>query len=249
MNWPWGGQYFMIAGRMRFHVDMTGETKQAAWRHVAPFLAWVVIMSLPMADVAFRYSLQAVACVAVLCAAKPSRYYTRPVFAQLPWAVLVGMAVCVLWVLPESPWAERWPWFHDLYMRYATRGGDPAVAGLKPYAPENCGWLLTSVRLAGSAFVIAVAEEYFWRGFLMRWLRGHLFTAVDPCGIGWGVLMASSLLFGLEHSRWLAGVGAGLVYGFLYIRTGNLWMPIIAHVVTNLLLGFYVLSFGAYKFW
>ena len=234
---------------MRFHVDMTGETKQAAWRHVAPFLVWVAIMSLPMADVALRYALQVFACVAALFIAKPYQYYARPVYSQWPWAVLAGVVVFIFWVLPESPWAERWQGLHGLYMRYAVRGGDPALAGLRPYAPGNCGWLLTSVRLAGSAFVIAVAEEFFWRGFLLRWLRGHVFTAVDPCRIGWGLLAASSLLFGLEHSRWLAGMGAGMVYGILYIRTGNLWVPIVAHVVTNLLLGFYVLHFDAYKFW
>jgi CAAX prenyl protease-like protein len=61
--------------------------------------------------------------------------------------------------------------------------------------------------------------------------------------------LTSSVLFGLEHSRWLAGVLAGLAYGLLYIRTGDLWAAVAAHITTNYLLGLYVLATGAYVFW
>ena len=56
-------------------------------------------------------------------------------------------------------------------------------------------------------------------------------------------------MFGLEHDRWLVGFVAGLIYGAFYVRTRDIWAVAFAHVVTNLLLGLYVLAWGEYTFW
>jgi CAAX prenyl protease-like protein len=55
-------------------------------------------------------------------------------------------------------------------------------------------------------------------------------------------------LFALEHDRWFAGALAGAVYGLVYIRRG-LAAAILAHVVTNFLLGLYVIDRGAWGLW
>ena len=57
------------------------------------------------------------------------------------------------------------------------------------------------------------------------------------------------LLFGFEHQRWLVGILAGLAYLWLMLRTRDIWAAIVAHVITNFLLGLYVLAAGAYAFW
>lgn len=62
-------------------------------------------------------------------------------------------------------------------------------------------------------------------------------------------VLLSSVVFGLEHSQWLAGILAGIAYGWLYLRTGNLWVAIVAHAVTNAGLGIWVLATGAWYFW
>jgi CAAX prenyl protease-like protein len=123
------------------------------------------------------------------------------------------------------------------------------VPEVSPYAPEVCGWSFTLVRLAGSAFVIALIEEYFWRGFLYRWLQGKNFLEVDLGKWHAGVFIAVCVLFGLEHQRWIAGILAGVAYGLLAIRTRDIWAAGVAHVVTNLLLGIYVLATNSYAFW
>jgi CAAX prenyl protease-like protein len=103
--------------------------------------------------------------------------------------------------------------------------------------------------LAGSAFVIAIIEEFFWRGFLYRWMLGRFFLDVDHGKMSMAMLLVVSLIFGLEHARWLAGIIAGLAYGLLYIKTRDIWAASIAHVITNMLLGEYVLITGSYAFW
>ena len=42
---------------------------------------------------------------------------------------------------------------------------------------------------------------------------------------------------------------AGLVYALLYIRSGKLWVAVIAHAVTNGALGAWVLMTGNWQFW
>ena len=88
------------------------------------------------------------------------------------------------------------------------------------------------VRLLGSAFIISVAEELFFRRWLMRF-----------AGFWWMVA-----LFAVEHDRWLVGAIAGVLYGWLALRKGLL-SAIIAHVTTNLALGLYVLETGNWQFW
>lgn len=233
---------------MRFEADMTAETREAAWRHALPFAVWVMIMSIPMPDPAVRYAIQAGVAALVLLIARPWRYHAPLAARQLPLALAIGVAVWALWVLPESSLMKSAGWFHELYGRYGIRNAG-AAAGLSPYAPEQCGWGLTIVRLAGSAAVIAVAEEFFWRGFLMRWLAGKDFLATAPGAVSRFAWIGSSALFAMEHDRWVAGLAAGLIYGWLYRRTGNLWIAAAAHAITNYLLGLYVLMTGAYGFW
>lgn len=221
------------------------------WAHVLPFLAWVVVMELPIGPEALRYAIQAAAGLGLFLGWRPWRYYAAPVVRHFPWAVLVGVGVFAVWVVPETPWFSRFPHAQDLYLLWGVRplGTITGVPFHSPYAPEICGWTLTLVRLTGSAFVIAVLEEFFWRGFLFRWFVHRDFLSVDPRPRQWMAFALTVALFGLEHDRWLAGVIAGAAYGRLYIRTRDLWAAAVAHVTTNLLLGLYVLAYGEYRFW
>ena len=61
--------------------------------------------------------------------------------------------------------------------------------------------------------------------------------------------MITTALFAFEHDRWFAGALAGAAYNWLYMRSGNLWVPIVAHAVTNGVLGLWVLQTGRWEFW
>ena len=208
-------------------------------------------MATPGLPSAWNYALRTIVCLALFVWLCPSCGYARLRIRDLPSAFLVGVAVFAVWVLPESPWIERWTALRDLYLRWAVLplGKMPVPLTVFPFAPEVCGWPLALVRLAGSALVIAPIEEFFWRGLAYRWLIGRDFTKIDLGTLRWPILLAVSVCFGLEHDRWLAGIVAGLAYGLLMIRTRDIWAAVAAHVVTNFLLGLYVLAMGAYRFW
>lgn len=149
-------------------------------------------------------------------------------------AVLAGVGVLVIWL-----WlSEGWVTFE------LGKGFDP-----RRYGTEEFDWTQVFFRLLGLAIVVPVIEELFWRSFLMRWIERPSFLEVEPRTVGWRALLISSVLFALEHSQWLAGFLAGLVYGWLYMRTGKLWVPIVAHAVTNGLLGVWILVMRDWRFW
>ena len=127
--------------------------------------------------------------------------------------------------------------------------GQAASPGQSPYDPAVCGWTLTWVRLAGSAFVIAPVEELFFRSFLYRWLQKGDWTKVPLSRFDLAAFLWTAGVFALEHhTRLAAGAMAGAAYGLLAVRRG-LGAAIVAHVVTNLALGLYVVQTGEWGFW
>ena len=149
----------------------------------------------------------------------PVRQSVLKSLPQISWGIAVGVVVFVIWILPEQ--------FNiPFYRRFCIigEGGTQAVA--------EAGAAMIAVRLIGSAFVISVAEELFFR----KWL-------ISFAGFWWMVA-----LFAIEHDRWLVGAIAGAAYGLLYLRRG-LFAAIVAHATTNLVLGLWVLKTGQWQFW
>ena len=80
-----------------------------------------------------------------------------------------------------------------------------------------------------------IVEEIIYRGFVFWYLA--------PLMPIWAVIAVSSVAFGLGHSY--QGVGGmirvtiiGLAFGALYVLTGSIWLPILAHAILDALQGF-----------
>lgn len=220
--------------------------------HILPFIAWVAIMALPFPASPLKYGLQSLATLITLLLFKPWRLYsaTIPTFGQWMLGIGVGILVAIAWILPETSWiTTRWPSFHEFYFRYAIRSTGASTATPSPWAPQMAGWTGVLIRWGGSALVIAVVEEFFWRGFLMRWIAKRPWASIPFSAVPAFALIISAIVFGLEHDRWLVGIFAGLMYGALCRCTNSLFPALAAHVVTNALIGLYVLAFDAYRFW
>jgi hypothetical protein len=153
---------------------------------------------------------------------------------ELGWSVVVGIAVFAVWVRLDAPWMQ---------LGSATASFVPLDAG------GRLIWPLVALRIAGAALVVPVMEELFWRSFLMRWVQHPGFERVDPQRVGLKAVVLSTFLFTLAHTLWLAAVLAGLAYALLYRRTGRLWTAVIAHAVTNAMLGVWVIWTGRWEFW
>ena len=109
--------------------------------------------------------------------------------------------------------------------------------------------LLLVLRLFGFVLVVPVMEELFWRSFVMRRIDSADFMALDPRATSMMALVLTSAVFALEHREWLAGLAAGLAYGMVYRRTGNLRLCIASHASTNLTIAGWVLATGEWRHW
>lgn len=84
--------------------------------------------------------------------------------------------------------------------------------------------------LLGAVVVAPLVEEIFFRGFLFAGLRGRY---------GWPkAAVISAALFALVHLQPTAVVPIfllGLIFAFLYERSGSIWPAVLMHVSSNAL--------------
>ena len=128
-------------------------------------------------------------------------------------AVLLGLGIAGLIILASSGIYNIWPAYRRSAQYYLE-------LVLKPLAIPDTLWL---------GLLPGLSEELLFRGVM-----------IPALGSGVLAVVVSSLLFGVLHlggvQQWPYGVWAtavGLVLGTIMITTGNLLIPIIAHILTN----------------
>ena len=205
---------------------------------IAPYLAWMALM-LVLPSTAWAYAARsAVVGILLIVFFALGAKRKMPSLSSVAWGVGGGLLVCLLWI-----WPENFEVYRKLFIL-----GEVAPSSPSPYDPAVCGWALTIAKLIGSAFVIAPAEELFFRSFLYRWIQGGDASGARIDRFDLTAFLWTVALFALEHNRYLAGAMAGAIYGLLAIRK-SLAAAIIAHIVTNLALAIYVIRLSAWSFW
>ncbi len=180
------------------------------------------------------YPLQTLACGAALV-----WYWRSYAFGRGGWlaGVAGGLLALALWISPQA------------FLGSPARldGFDPTVFSGSP----ALYWLTVLARFARLVVVVPLVEEIFWRGFLMRYLIREDFSSV-----AFGTFRPLSFfgvagLFMLVHTTpdWPAAFLTGLIYNGLAVWTKSLSACVIAHAVTNLLLGVYIMATGQWGFW
>jgi len=151
-------------------------------------------------------------------------------------AVVVGLAVTVLWVGLDR---------HYPLLPFVARrvGYDPTALP----APERAFFL--AVRFLGLVAIVPLVEELFWRSFVMRWIVHQDFWKVPLGTVTPLAAFITSVLFSLEHPEWLPALLTGLAWAWLLRRTRSVFACYLSHAVANLALGIYVLVSGAWRFW
>jgi CAAX prenyl protease-like protein len=226
---------------------MVMSLSRAAWLRIVPFALFVALLALRGAaptdgswgiDPRWIYGVTVVA-VGGLLAIFWREYgefarQRRPTAAEALLATAVGLGVFALWIQLDAPWMTI---------------GAPSAVFTPLTAAGTIDWPLAAVRWLGATLVVPVMEELFWRSFLMRWIERPVFEGVDPQRVGAKAIVLSTFVFVLAHTMWLAAIVAGLAYAWLYVRSGKLWLPVIAHAATNGALGAWVVTTGNWQFW
>ena len=161
------------------------------------------------------------------------RYYNLIIEKPLWFPLGIGLGVFIVWVLLVEPDPEFDATFVD------SLSGVPII-----YAAL---WLI--FRVIGSVITVPLAEELAFRGYLLSRLSGHDPESSKPLNFSWFGMLASSILFGLLHEAWIAGIAAGFLYGWARYQRDKLSDAVIAHGVTNLLLFGYAALTGYWSVW
>ncbi len=153
-------------------------------------------------------------------------------------AVWIALAKLQRWVIPALGLEEQ--------LSFLSAGQRSAFNPLEQLADRPvAAWAFLAVRLIGLAVVVPIIEEMFLRGFLQRYFVRSDWWNV-PIGTWDKVGFACAVIFpvlmhpqeALAAAAWFAAVA------WLVVRTKNVWDCVVAHAVTNLLLGVYVVASG-----
>lgn len=212
--------------------------------YVAPFVVYVAML---MLERWIPLPVTAVLALRLILVTGLIVVLSRPLLSlrpTLPWAsVAVGIAVFLIWIGPDLLFGYRHSWLFENSLT------GKAASQLAPSLRHDP--LFLALRLLITAGVVPIAEELFWRGWLMRWLIDSRDFRKVPLGVYQPLAFwLVAVLFASEHGPfWEVGLLAGLVYNFWVIRTKNLADCILAHAVTNFALAVYVVAAGQWQYW
>jgi len=102
-----------------------------------------------------------------------------------------------------------------------------------------------TVRFFGLVLVVPVIEEFFLRGCVMRYVVSERFWEVPFGNVNRAAVIAGTLIPVLMHPQ--EALAAAIWFSavtWLMIRSRNIWDCVLAHAVTNLLMGIYVIASG-----
>ena len=199
------------------------------------------------------YPIQTVACLGVL--AFFWKHYEFQWSRKIWVGALAGFIGIGFWLLPTT----LYDWLGmtgkpDGFFEKLT-GLAPRREGFDPGVFENPAayWTSLILRMVRAVIVVALVEEIFWRGFLMRFL-------LDMDGDYWKVpfgkpakisFVVVTLVFVLAHAP--IDYAGAIVYGSLTyavaVYTKSLLACVVMHGVANATMGVYALYFGKLGLW
>lgn len=177
----------------------------------------------------------------------------RPLMRPIGWQGLAfGIVGAVVWIGVCHLQLEKQfvlPFLNSTGL--GTMVGSGTRSAFNPYDHYPSSSLAIAayliVRGFGLAVVVPVVEEYFLRGFLMRFMAADKWWKYPIGSVTRNSAVIGTVVPMLMHPGEL--VAAGLWFTMmtiLFVRTKNLWECIAAHAVTNLIMGIYVVISGAW---
>ena len=177
---------------------------------------------------------------------KPDASGRRQVFTALTVELGLGLIAIVLGWIFAVPAAADLQWQPSAFLLGGAatlpmlflfvvflRIETPAVAELRGLLDQFVVTVFGSagpLEIAAVAAAAGIGEEVLFRGFLQ---------AAFESGLGaWGALTAASVVFGLAHAVSLAYFTMATVFGawlgWIWMLSGNLFVPITAHALYDL---------------
>jgi hypothetical protein len=232
-----------------------------------PFLVYMVVGSLePTPDspggktigLAIPYSAYPWLYAAKIGLTVAAVLFIWPGYRQFPLrltrlAIVVGVVGGPLWIgLCSLRWEQAYllPLLERCGLGGLLGGGErPAFNPFEQLAGQPAwAWTFLAVRFSGLVAVVPLVEEFFLRGFLMRFVMKH-----DWWNVPFGKADKLAIVLGtavpmLTHPGELLAAAVWFsMITWLMLRTRSIWDCVAAHAATNLILGIYVVLSGAWR--
>lgn len=163
-------------------------------------------------------------------------------------SVVVGVVGIVVWVALCELHLEK-----KLLTQIGLGEWFPNRPSFNPFAEFSDSQfrvIFLGLRFMLLAAIVPIVEELFIRGWLVRWIEDPDWQPIRLTQLSFKALAAASVYGVLTHpGEALAAIAWFSLVTWLMHRTGNLWDCVIAHAVTNLLLGIYVIYADAWHLW
>lgn len=214
--------------KMRFFASRdvelsTAVQEDATAAYLLPFLLMVAGGMVASAFEAGSVVLQPLRTIVAGCALLLFRkQYPLSIRRGLAPAITAGVILFFVWIALPDPGSD-----HGATVRSEMQA---------LHAPWFWSGIWIPIRILGCVLVHPLAEELAFRGYLLRRLTAADFEHVSTHRISIPAWVVSTLLFGVLHGNWTAATIAGAVFGFVYIRRGELADAVVAHACTNALL-------------
>jgi CAAX prenyl protease-like protein len=215
--------------------------------HVLPMVLFLALLALcqflrargqafPLRHAEFWiYPAQTIFCGALLLWFR--RCYEFHRLKNVAFTLFIALAVFGIWIAPQY------------FLNFA-----PRTVGFDPTLLENNSatyWSTIFFRFLRLVVVVPLVEEIFWRGFLLRFVIDEHFERVPFGKFNWFSFAVVTVGFTFSHSRpdWPAALITGALYNVVAYRTQSLASCVLAHAVTNLLLGWWIMQTQQWGFW
>ncbi|MEM6365782.1 MAG: CPBP family glutamic-type intramembrane protease [Planctomycetota bacterium] len=173
------------------------------------------------------------------------------------WGWLVGLVGGVLWISVCSLGWEQSIWDAIAQSSFGQQAlgllAAPRRDAVNPFDTYTQAGLLVCFlffRFTLLALCVPIAEELMLRGCLMRAVETEDWTELPLTRVGrFGVLAVLAYAAVSHPGEWIAALLWFSLVTWLMFKTGKFWNCVLAHCVTNLMLGIYVCWFGQWQLW
>jgi CAAX prenyl protease-like protein len=206
----------------------------------------------------WQYPIQSLIAIVLLLFFRKS-YEMKWRLKHVVFGAVMGAVGIGFWILPTQihTWMEldgkqegvlKW-----LGVMPRTEGFNPQDLADKFGGSHTVYWSSLIMRFFRAVVVVALVEEIFWRGFLMRFLLNpdRDYWKVPFGKPAWISYIVVTLAFIMVHQPvdYLGALIFGSLMYWVAVRTKSLLACVVMHGVANLLMGWYAIEFGKFGLW
>lgn len=152
-------------------------------------------------------------------------------------SVVLGLALLVMWVAGTE------------YIKLPMMSPRTAYNPFAEIENATLRAVFLAFRFTGLALIVPIMEEIFWRSFGLRVATKNDWQTLPIGEFSNAALLIVSGVFAAAHPEWWVALAYGVAIALWMRYTKSLFACIVMHATTNLALGIYVVTQGAWKYW